>query len=136
MLTIKKADLQSMYEHCGREYPNEACGILAGRDGRVERVYSLANEKPSPTSYQIDSKDHFRVIREMREANLDLVSIYHSHPGGPAFPSPTDVELAYYPEAVYVIVSLVDKKNPVVKGFTIVEGDITEVPVNVISEGT
>ena len=134
MLTIKKTDLQKIYEHCDRVYPNEACGILAGRDNRVQKVYTLLSEMPSPTFYQIDSKEHFRVIREMRDAGIDLVSIYHSHPGGPEFPSSTDVELAYYPEAVYVIVSLMDRKNPVAKGYNIVEREITEVPLDIIPE--
>ena len=134
MLTIKKTDLQRICEHCDRMYPNEACGILAGRDNRVQKVYTLLSERPSPTFYQIDSKEHFRVIREMREAGIDLVSIYHSHPGGLAFPSSIDVDLAYYPEAVYVIVSLMDRKNPVVKGYNIVEREITEVPLNIIPE--
>ncbi len=134
MLTIKKTDLQSIYEHCDSVYPNEACGILAGRDNRVQKVYTLVSEMPSPTFYQIDSKEHFRVMREMREAGIDLVSIYHSHPGGPAFPSATDVDLAYYPEAVYLIVSLMDRQNPVAKGYNIIKGEITEVPLNIIPE--
>ena len=134
MLTIKKTDLQSIYEHCDSVYPNEACGILAGRNNRVQKVYTLVSEMPSPTFYQIDSKEHFRVIREMREAGIDLVSIYHSHPGGPAFPSATDVDLAYYPEAVYLIVSLMDRQNPVAKGYNIIKGEITEVPLNIIPE--
>ena len=135
MLTIKKTDLRIIYEHCDRVYPNEACGILAGRDNRVQKVYTLASERPSPTFYQVDSKEHFRVFREMRETEMDLLSIYHSHPGGPAFPSSIDVDLAYYPEAVYVIVSLMDRRNPVAKGYNIVEGKITEVQLDIISEG-
>ena len=135
MLTIKETDLRIIYEHCDRVYPNEACGILAGRDNKVQKVYTLVNERLSPTFYQVDSKEHFRVIREMREADIDLLSIYHSHPGGPAFPSSTDVDLAYYPEAVYVIVSLMDRRNPVAKGYNIVEGKIMEVQLDIISEG-
>jgi proteasome lid subunit RPN8/RPN11 len=135
MLLLRKSDLHSIFEHCDREFPNEACGILAGRDRTVEKVYALASEMPSPTMYRIDSKEHIRVIREMREEGRDLLGIYHSHTGSPAYPSSTDVELAYYPEAVYVIVSLLDRKDPALKGFSIIEGRITEVPVNVISEG-
>jgi proteasome lid subunit RPN8/RPN11 len=134
MVVLTNSDLQKIYDHCAREYPNEACGILAGREGRVEKVYSLVSERPSPAFYRIDSNEHFRVIREMREAGIDLVGIYHSHTGSPAFPSATDVELAYYPEAVYVIVSLMDRKRPTVKGFTIVEGAIAEVALNIIPE--
>jgi proteasome lid subunit RPN8/RPN11 len=135
MLVIKKNDLQIIRDHCDREYPNEACGILAGRGNEVKKVYSLASEKPSPAFYRIDSKEQIRVDKEMRDAGMQLVGIYHSHTASPAYPSSTDVELAYYPEAVYVIVSLMDRKDSLVKGYTIVEGKITEVPVDVISEG-
>jgi len=135
MLTLTKDDVQAILEHCDREYPNEACGILAGRGSRVEKVYSLKSERPSPTSYQIDSQEQFRVFREMREAEMDLVGIYHSHPSGQPYPSSTDVELAFYPEAVYVIVSLIERRHPRMKGYTIVDGVITEVPLNMAAEG-
>ena len=68
----------------------------------------------------------------MREAGKELIGIYHSHTGSPAYPSPTDVTLAYYPEAVYVIVSLMNRKNPDVKGYIICEDAITEVPMNIL----
>ena len=132
MLIIRKSDLKKIVEHCDREYPNEACGLLAGSDNKVATVYSLLSEKPSQTFYRIDSRDHFRVIREMREAGKELLGIYHSHTGSPAYPSPTDVQLAYYPEAVYVIVSLMDRKNPDVKGYVICEDNITEIPLNIL----
>ncbi len=132
MLNIRRSDLQKIVKHCESQYPNEACGLLSGSDNRVDTVYSLLNENPSPTFYRIDSKDHFRVIREMRESGKELIGIYHSHTGSPAYPSPTDVNLAYYPEAVYVIVSLMDRKNPDVKGYLICEDAITEVPINIL----
>jgi len=132
MLNIRRLDLQKIVEHCESEYPNEACGLLSGGDNKVDTVYSLSNENPSPTFYRIDSKEHFRVIREMREAGKELIGIYHSHTGSPAYPSSTDVTLAYYPEAVYVIVSLMDRKNPDIKGYIICEDAITEVPLNIL----
>ncbi|HUI45100.1 MAG TPA: M67 family metallopeptidase [Nitrospirota bacterium] len=134
MLTIKKTDLESIYEHCNSVYPNEACGILAGRGTTVEKVYALRSENPSPTFYQIDAQEQFRVLKEMREAGRDLVGIYHSHPTGRAYPSSTDVELAYYPEAVYVIVSLVERRDPCMKGYSIVDGNVMEVPLNITTE--
>jgi len=134
MLTIQKADVRIIFSHCDREYPNEACGILAGRGTTVEKVYALRSENPSPTFYQIDAQEQFRVLKEMREAGRDLVGIYHSHPTGRAYPSSTDVELAYYPEAVYVIVSLVERRDPCMKGYSIVDGNVMEVPLNITTE--
>jgi proteasome lid subunit RPN8/RPN11 len=134
MLTIQKVDLDLIFQHCDREYPNEACGVLAGNAGKVNKVFSLASDMPSPQFYRIDSKEHFRVLREMREQGLELVGIYHSHPSVGAYPSGQDVELAFYTEAVYMIVSLLDRKNPVVRGYRIVTGDITEVLLDITTE--
>jgi len=133
MLVLKNTDLQKIYEHCEREYPNEACGILAGHQGTVKKIYSMANAEPSPAFYVMEPQQQFRVMKEMRQAGLELVGIYHSHTGSQAHPSATDVSLAYYPEAVYLIVTLLDRKLPASRGYSIVEGKITEVRVEVIS---
>lgn len=133
MLVLKNSDLQKIYEHCEREYPNEACGILAGQSGTVKKIYSMANAEPSPAFYVMEPQEQFRVMKEMRQAGLELVGIYHSHTGSQAYPSATDVSLAYYPEAVYLIVTLLDRKLPASRGFSIIEGKITEVRVEVIS---
>lgn len=133
MLVLKNSDLQKIYEHCEREYPNEACGILAGHSGTVKKIYSMANAEPSPAFYVMEPQEQFRVMKEMRQAGLELVGIYHSHTGSQAYPSATDVSLAYYPEAVYLIVTLLDRKLPASRGFSIIEGKITEVRVEVIS---
>jgi [CysO sulfur-carrier protein]-S-L-cysteine hydrolase len=135
MLVLKDSDLRKIYEHCDREYPNEACGILAGHQGAVEKIYSTTNAEPSPTFYFMEPQEQFRVMKEMRQAGRELVGIYHSHTGSQAYPSSTDVSLAYYPEAIYLIVTLLNRNNPAARGFTIVEGKITEVKVVVIPEG-
>jgi len=133
MLVLKNTDLQKIYEHCEREYPNEACGILAGHKGTVKKIYSMSNAEPSPAFYVMEPQAQFRVMKEMRQAGLELVGIYHSHTGSRAYPSATDVSLAYYPEAVYLIVTLLDRKHPASRGFSIIEGKITEVRIEVIS---
>ncbi len=135
MLTIVQKDLYNLYAQCDREYPNEACGILAGHNGTVERVYPMRNAEPSPSFYLMEPQEQFQVMKEMRQNGLELVGIYHSHTGSQAYPSATDVSLAYYPEAVYLIVTLLDRKNPVSRGFRIIDGKITEVLVNVIAGG-
>lgn len=134
MLIIAKSDLRAIFEHCTAEYPVEACGILAGSNGRVRKVYPMSNAEPSPSFYMMDPAEQFRVMKEIRQSELDMVGIYHSHTNSPAYPSGTDVSLAYYPEAVYLIVSLMEREKPQVRGFTIVEGAITEVAVSVMPE--
>ena len=139
MLIIRKADLGKVIDHCNAGYPNEACGILGGRDGRVERVYCMSNARPGPVSYEMEPEEQFRVMKELRQAGIEMIGLFHSHPGGRAYPSSVDVEKAYwpgttlpnYPEAVYVIVSLMDRANPEVRGYCINEGTIREVPLSV-----
>lgn len=133
MLTITRADYERILKHCQDEYPNEACGILAGHNGTVKKIYSMANAEPSPAFYVMEPQEQFRVMKEMRQTGLELVGIYHSHTGSQAYPSATDVDLAYYPEAVYLIVTLLDRKLPVSRGFSIIKGKITEVRVAIIS---
>jgi proteasome lid subunit RPN8/RPN11 len=139
MLLIRKPDLHVIIDHCIAGLPNEACGILAGRDSRVEKVYPVTNAKPGPAYYEMDPEEQFVVMKDIREKGLAMVGMFHSHPNGRAYPSPVDTEKAYwpgtllpnYPEAAYVIVSLIDRERPEVRAFLINEGNITEVPVTV-----
>ena len=62
MLVISRADIQHIFEHCDGEYPNEACGILGGHANMVDTVYPMMNARPSPPYYEMDPKEHFRVI--------------------------------------------------------------------------
>ncbi len=140
MLAITRIHLQQVITHCNDGYPNEACGILGGRDGRVEKVYLMNNARPGPTIYEMDPEEQFRVMKDLREAELAMVGIFHSHPGGHAYPSGVDVEKAYwpgtglpnYPSAVYVIVSLLDRASPVARGYVIEEGMVSETPLVII----
>lgn len=136
-LTIRKADLETIIRHCRAELPNEACGILGGRGSTVDEVYSMRNGRPSPASFEMVPEEQFRVMKGLREAGRTVVGIYHSHPAAGAVPSVRDVELAYWPEtlfpnqpaAVTVIVSLIDRRAPVVKGYAITEAGVEEVPL-------
>ncbi len=141
MLNIQKADLQNIYEHCDSEYPDEACGMLAGKNGKVERIYRMRNAylKNRTVHYEMDSQEQFQVMKDIRQAGLTMIAIYHSHPGGPAYPSMVDVEQAYwpgtvypnYPDALYLIVTLMDRENPAARVFTINEKRVTEVELRV-----
>lgn len=123
---IRKNLLEQMIEHSKREFPNEACGILSGSQGRVEKVYEMTNTDKSPQTFFMDAKEQLRVMKEIRNQGQEMIGIYHSHVASEAYPSNHDVELALYPEASYVIISINDKKNPSVRSFKIVEGKITE----------
>jgi proteasome lid subunit RPN8/RPN11 len=120
-----------MIAHCREAYPNEACGILAGRDMLVSEIYLMTNAEPSRSSFFMDPAGQFGMMKELRCKSLSMAAIYHSHPCSPAFPSARDKEFAFYEEAVYVIVSLV-KPDPVIKGFSIREGQVREVEIAVV----
>lgn len=101
--------LDEIIEHCRRMYPREACGLIAGSGNRAEKVYRLTNVAKDPlTRYLVDPEEQLAAFRSMRRAGQRLVAIYHSHPRTAAYPSETDIQKAFYPDAYYVIVSLAE----------------------------
>jgi proteasome lid subunit RPN8/RPN11 len=113
-----------------RDPSRESCGLLAGRDAVITAFSPAQNVHPTPaTSYEIAPEELFRLFREIRAQNLDLLGIYHSHPAGENAPSPTDIERAYFPDAAYVIVSPhANAKNPV-RAFRIRDAHFEELQV-------
>ena len=121
---------RALIEHAQSEYPKECCGFLVGPSGEVREQVKLTNVDPDPVMrYEADAKEMKRAYDELFDRDWEVVSIYHSHTHSPAFPSPTDVERAYYPEAVYLLVSLADRARPVLRGFLIVDGRIDELQI-------
>lgn len=129
MLYLTPDQLRQIIAHCQSEAPNEACGFLSGLDGRVAAVHAMTNIEPSPTSFLMDPREQIRVFRELDGRGEDLVGIYHSHPIGRPLPSRKDVEMAFYPESYYVILSLEDGVE--VRAFRIVDGHATEVAIQI-----
>ena len=129
-LIIPSDIFTEMLAHCKAGCPNEACGILAGKGNEASKIYKLTNIEKSPVSYFMDSKEQFKVMKDMRENNLSMLAIFHSHPSSGAYPSAKDVSLAFYEETVYIIVSLMEEE-PSAKGFVIKEGSIEEILLTV-----
>ena len=127
VLQIDDVFFKEMAEHGLREFPNEACGLLAGRGGSPVRFFAMKNLDASPVSYRLDPKEQLHVFDEMDDEGLDLLGIFHTHTHSDAYPSETDMKLAFYPDASYLVMSLSDREHPVLRGFKIVEGEITEV---------
>lgn len=125
-LEIPEDLLSRVIEHARREYPLESCGILAGKDGKIVKVYSLENTAKSPSSYLIAPEEQLKVFREVEEAGLELSAIYHSHPRSPAFPSQRDVDYAFYPASLILIISLMDPKAPQAGVFQIEDREIEQ----------
>lgn len=118
-----------MIAHARAEAPLEACGIVAGRDGRATRFYPTDNAERSRTRYSVPPAELLRITREIEAREEDLYAIFHSHPETEAYPSATDIRLAFYPEAYYLILSLADPDRPVLRAFTIRDGQVTEHPI-------
>ncbi|MBI5848336.1 MAG: M67 family metallopeptidase [Nitrospirae bacterium] len=121
-----------MLKHCRAGYPNEACGILAGKSGTVVKVYLMPNAEPSPVSYVMEPKEQFRVMQEMRQEELSMLAIFHSHPQSPAYPSATDIRLAFYQDVVYVIIGLTNPESPDIKAYTIIEGEVIDAAIRIL----
>jgi proteasome lid subunit RPN8/RPN11 len=112
--------------HAREDLPNECCGMVGGVGGEARTVYRAENAEVSPLRYSIGAKDQFRLMREIEAAGEELAGIYHSHTKSAAYPSQTDVNLAGWPDAVYLIVSLAGADGPDLKGFWIRDGEIAE----------
>jgi proteasome lid subunit RPN8/RPN11 len=125
-IDLDRATYDALVEHARSDFPYEVCGLLGGEGGRPVRHYPIPNAARSMTYYNMEPKALLAAMNDMDDRDWDLLAIYHSHTHTEAFPSPTDVELAFYPDAVYLIVSLQDGDEPVIRGFNIVEGRITE----------
>jgi proteasome lid subunit RPN8/RPN11 len=124
-LTLPGEMIDEMIAHAREDAPNECCGIIAGKDGTATRLYRAINAEASPYRYSVDPKDLLRIHRDVDDRDEDFLVIYHSHTHTEAYPSPTDIRLAAWPEAYYVLVSLMDEE-PVVRAFRILDGEVAE----------
>ena len=109
-----------------REFPNECCGVIASEAGVPVKVIPMRNADASPATYRLDGKEQLQVFDDLEERGWDLWAIYHSHTHSEAYPSETDIRLAFYPETRYLLLSLTDREDPVLRSFFIVDGEVSE----------
>jgi len=112
--------------------PIEACGILAGKDNKAEKLFEMTNADNRSDHFMMEPKEQFAVVKDIRSAGLEMLAIYHSHPETLARPSAEDIRLALTPDVIYLIVSLQGANAPAVKGFLLEDGTVTEVPVKIM----
>lgn len=119
---------EEIIAHAREHAPRECCGVIAGNKlGEITRLYRLTNLEQNTTRYLFDDEEFFRVYWEIENRGEQLLSVYHSHPATVAYPSKTDVEFAFWPEAIYLICSLQFEHAPAIRGFRIVDSMISEV---------
>ena len=126
MLRLERRYIEEIIAHARLDAPNECCGIIAGKGGRATNLYRAPNGAANQSHYKIPEEDLEAIFREILKAGWDVLAIYHSHTHTEAYPSPTDVKLAAWPDARYLIVSLEDDANPVLRAFRIQDGQVTE----------
>ncbi len=118
-ILIPEDIIREMIRHSREVYPEEACGILAGNADVVKGIYRMTNIEHSTVSYLMDSREQFRVMKDIREKGLEMIGIYHSHTFSEAYPSQKDINLAFY-DVAYLIVSLATSE-PVIKAYRILD---------------
>ena len=133
-MQLRRDLVEAIVAHARRDHPDEACGVIAGPAGsdRAERFIPMVNAARSPTFYEFESGDLLRLYREMDARDEAPVVIYHSHTATEAFPSRTDISLAAEPDAHYVLVSTRDPEEHELRSYRIVDGVVTEEPVEII----
>jgi [CysO sulfur-carrier protein]-S-L-cysteine hydrolase len=134
VLTIDRATRDAIVAHARRDHPDEACGIVAGPEGsdRPARFVPMLNAARSPTFYEFDSGDLFQLYKELDANDEEPVVVYHSHTATEAYPSRTDITYASEPNAHYVLVSTREEESTEFRSYRIVDGVVTEEPVEVV----
>lgn len=130
-MKISRPLYDEMVSQALAEAPNECCGMVASVDGEAVRVFAAVNAAASPLRYEIDGAEQYRIQSQIEEQGWDLGAIYHSHTRSAPYPSQTDINLAFYPDSVYLIIGVVGPQ-PEVRAFRIVERTVEEVALSVV----
>jgi [CysO sulfur-carrier protein]-S-L-cysteine hydrolase len=125
-MRISRAMYDEMVEHAVQDAPDECCGLISAREGVAVKLYRMTNAAHSPLRYEMDPEEQFRIeYGEIDAAGLDVGVIYHSHTRSAPYPSQTDINLAFHPDALYVIVGVANGDREV-RAYTIRDGQVGE----------
>lgn len=133
-LTIARSVWAELAAAAEKAVPNEACGLLAGRDGNVTKFYPMTNVDSSPEHFSMKPEEQFAAVKDMRRMELQLRAIWHSHPSTPPRMSAEDLRLAFTPDVAYVILSLAPDAIPQCRAFVINSGIAQSVEVVITNE--
>ena len=132
MITISRSHVEQMIKQAQQHYPIECCGIVAGMADEdfmeITQIYPMTNVDQSPEHFSLDPGEQFEVYYAIRDKGLQMLGNYHSHPASPARPSQEDLRLAYNPNDIYIIISLM-QEVPVLKAFRIQNGNYQDIPL-------
>ena len=130
-MRISRELYDQMVAHAQADAPDECCGMVASRGGDAVAVHPAENAAHSPLRYEIDGAEQYRIQMTIDDAGHDLGAIYHSHTRSAPYPSQTDINLAFYPEALYIIVG-VAAEVPEVRAYEIRDGSVTDAELTVV----
>ena len=130
-IRIRAEILEEMIRHGQRELQMECCGLLAGNDGVITRIFPVSNSLASATAYEIAPMDLFQLFRRLREEGLEHLGHYHSHLRTENFPSERDIAQAFYPDQAYFIISAQAGAPRPVRAFSIRDGEVHELKVEI-----
>lgn len=131
-ITLTKEQYKKMTEHVNQHAPLEACGLLAGRNSKVEAVIEITNQAQSPVRFVMDPIEQLNAFNWIDSNQMELIGIFHSHPTGPETVSPTDIAQASY-SVVYIILTHADKKHEwSARAFWIENGKYDEVSLQIL----
>jgi proteasome lid subunit RPN8/RPN11 len=131
-MRIAQSLIDEIVAHALEEAPNECCGMIAARAGKAVEVHRARNAAASPLRYEIDGMEQYQLQTAIEDAGNDLGAIYHSHTRSAPYPSQTDINLAFYPESLYVIVGVQERDAPEVKAYRIEDGQVSETTLEVV----
>jgi [CysO sulfur-carrier protein]-S-L-cysteine hydrolase len=129
-MRISRKLFDEMVAHALQDAPNECCGMIASRNGEAVKVHRATNAAASPLRYEIDGAEQYRIQMAIDDEDLELGAIYHSHTRSEPYPSQTDINLAFYPEALYVIVGVAGDE-PQVRAYEIRDSQVSETELQV-----
>ncbi len=134
-MQLTREQLEQLIALARADSPQETCGLIGGKDGKAQRVYALKNVDDQPRiRYLADPQQQLLALRDIDENGWDVLAIFHSHPATQAYPSETDIGRAFYPEAIYILISLQNPEQATVRGYRIDQGQVTEVTLEIEDE--
>ena len=126
MITLPKELGEEMVQHARKAYPRECCGMLAGKDMRITKLFKIKNIAKRMDEYELDPLEQVHAFEEIDRLSLKLIGVYHSHPNHPCYPSDLDRQQAFYPDTFFLIISLKDMVSFQLKAFKLFEGNVEE----------
>ena len=132
MITITRKIVEAIETHAREEYPRECCGMLAGRENAITKLFKIKNIARSADEYELDPLEQVKAFEEIDRLLLKLIGVYHSHPDHPCYPSALDIRQAFYPDTAYFIISLSDAPHFRLRAFIMREGKVVEEEITIV----